>query len=90
MVAAVLLGAAPQASAANPGEWVFDLVILRPSTLVATVGGSVLFAGSAVVLAPFDFFAGNWGRDWPRVNELAETFVIGPGAYTFQRPIGEF
>lgn len=90
LATALLLGSASQASAANVAEWIFDVMVLRPGGVIATVGGAALFGASAVVLAPFDFFDGNFGSDWPRIDNSLDAFVLGPTEYTFERPIGEF
>jgi len=56
---------------------IFDLVILRPAGLVATVGGSVIF----IVALPFSLITGSVGKTF---NAL----VASPAEYTFYRTMG--
>ena len=55
----------------------FDLVVLRPLGLVATVGGIALF----IVSLPFSALGGN-------TDEAANKLVKAPFNYTFSRPLG--
>jgi hypothetical protein len=59
----------------------FDAVLLRPIGFVATVIGTGLFLPAALVSAP-------GGRD--SVQEAWELFVLVPGKYVFERPLGDF
>ena len=63
----------------EPGglEMGFDLLVLRPLGLVATVGGTALF----IVSLPFSLLGGNSG-------EAGRVLVADPFAYTFARPLG--
>ena len=55
----------------------FDLIVLRPLGIVATVGGAVLF----VISSPFSALGGN-------IDEAADKLVSAPFNYTFNRPLG--
>ena len=55
----------------------FDLFVLRPLGIVATVGGAVLF----VISLPFSALGGN-------TKEAADKLVTAPFNYTFTRPLG--
>ena len=55
----------------------FDLIVLRPLGIVATVGGVVLF----VISSPFSALGGN-------IDEAADKLVSTPFKYTFTRPLG--
>ena len=55
----------------------FDLIVLRPLGIVATVGGAVLF----VISSPFSALGGN-------IDEAADKLVSAPFNYTFKRPLG--
>jgi hypothetical protein len=57
----------------------FDLVVVRPLGLVATVGGIALF----IVQLPFALIAGEPPSD------PARRFIVEPAAYTFTRPLGQ-
>jgi hypothetical protein len=57
----------------------FDFVVVRPLSLVATVGGIALF----VAQLPLALIAG----DSP--SEPARRFIVEPAAYTFTRPLGQ-
>jgi len=61
------------------GEMIFDLVIIRPVGIIATVVGSVAF----VLSLPFSALGGN-------VGTAGEKLVKAPARYTFTRPLGEF
>ncbi|MCP4105717.1 MAG: hypothetical protein GY749_09290 [Desulfobacteraceae bacterium] len=58
---------------------IFDVVLLRPFGMLATVAGSALF----VVSLPFAAVGGNTGTTY-------ETMVEKPAKYTFTRPLGKF
>jgi hypothetical protein len=64
--------------APSAGAMAFDLVLVRPVSLVATVLGTGLF----VVSLPFTALAGD-------VKSPAERLVMEPARYTFTRPLGE-
>ncbi len=61
----------------NAASMMFDLVLLRPLGLVATVVGTAFF----VVSLPFSILGGNTG-------EAANKLVVEPAKYTFSRPLG--
>ena len=66
---------------ANPAVKAFDVVILRPLGLAATVVGVALFPAAAVLAAP-------GGRD--SVEEAWELFVLVPAKNVYSRPLGQF
>ena len=59
----------------------FDAVILRPLGLAAAVVGVALFVPAAILTAP-------GGRD--SIEEAWDLFVLTPGKYVFERPLGDF
>ena len=61
----------------NAASMMFDLILLRPLGLVATVIGTAFF----VVTIPFSALGGNTG-------EAAKKLVVEPAKYTFSRPLG--
>ena len=61
----------------NAASMIFDLVLLRPLGLAATVIGTAFF----VVSLPFSALGGNTG-------EAAKKLVVEPAKYTFSRPLG--
>ena len=61
----------------NAVSMMFDLVLLRPLGLAATVVGTAFF----VVSLPFSILGGNTG-------EAAKKLVVEPAKYTFSRPLG--
>ena len=61
----------------NAVSMMFDLVVLRPLGLVATVVGTAFF----IVSLPFSALGGNTG-------EAANKLVVAPAKYTFSRPLG--
>ena len=61
----------------NAVSMMFDLVVLRPLGLVATVVGTAFF----VVSLPFSILGGN-------TDEAANKLVVAPAKYTFTRPLG--
>jgi hypothetical protein len=85
--AALLVGTAVPAQAGskldnidrNSVNPVFDLVVMRPIGLAATVAGAVLFVPAGAVTALFHR---------PSVEPMFKTLVRGPYEFTFQDPIG--
>ena len=61
----------------NAVSMMFDLVLLRPLGLAATVIGTAFF----VVSLPFSVLGGNTG-------EAAKKLMVEPAKYTFTRPLG--
>ena len=61
----------------NAVSMMFDLVLLRPLGLAATVIGTAFF----VVSLPFSALGGNTG-------EAAKKLMVEPAKYTFTRPLG--
>jgi len=61
------------------GEMTFDLFILRPMGIFATLLGSAAF----VVSFPFSAMGGN-------VDAAYEKMIETPADYTFSRPLGSF
>ena len=61
------------------GAMTYDLVLLRPLGIAATIGGGAIF----VVSLPFSAIGGNVGRAW-------EALFVQPVAFTFARPLGAF
>jgi hypothetical protein len=61
----------------NAASMMFDLVILRPLGLAATVIGTAFF----IVSLPVSVLGGNTG-------EAAKKLVAEPARYTFSRPLG--
>ncbi len=61
------------------GAMMFDVAVIRPVGIVATAVGCVFF----VVSSPFAALGGN-------IHAAGEKLVKSPGAYTFNRPLGEF
>jgi hypothetical protein len=61
----------------NAVSMMFDLVLLRPLGLAATVVGTAFF----VVSLPFSVLGGNTG-------EAAKKLMVEPAKYTFTRPLG--
>jgi hypothetical protein len=60
---------------------IFDAVIVRPVGFVGAAVGAVLFVPAAIVSAP-------GGLD--SIQHALDVFVLAPGKYVFQRPLGEF
>ena len=58
---------------------IFDVILVRPIGIVATVVGSVFY----VVSLPFSLLGEN-------SDEAGQALVKDPAAYTFSRPLGEF
>jgi hypothetical protein len=56
----------------------FDLILLRPVGLAATIVGTAVF----IVSLPFSALGGN-------EEAAAENLIKGPFFYTFQRPLGQ-
>ncbi len=61
----------------NAASMIFDLVLLRPLGLAATVIGTAFF----IVSLPVSVLGGNTG-------EAAKKLVAAPAKYTFSRPLG--
>ncbi len=61
----------------NAASMIFDLVLLRPLGLAATVIGTAFF----IVSLPVSVLGGNTG-------EAAKKLVVEPAKYTFSRPLG--
>ena len=57
----------------------FDLAIVRPVSLTATVAGCGLF----VLALPLNLI------QWSSPKKNADALCVGPGKYTFVRPLGE-
>ncbi|MFP6622796.1 MAG: hypothetical protein VCC20_04905 [Myxococcota bacterium] len=76
---AVALAEADAAGAAPVAAVAFDLLILRPAGLVRFVLGSAI----ASVAIPFALVSG-------QTDEVVEQLIAEPGAYTFQRRLGDF
>ncbi|MEE2674677.1 MAG: hypothetical protein VX466_12830 [Myxococcota bacterium] len=57
----------------------FDLLVLRPAGLARFVLGSAI----ATVVLPFALISG-------QTEEIVEQLIGEPGAYTFQRKLGDF
>jgi ABC-type uncharacterized transport system permease subunit len=64
---------------ASADSMLFDLVLVRPVGIAASVVGQVLF----VVSLPFTLLGGN-------VGEAAKKLSWEPVKYTFARPLGKF
>ncbi len=63
----------------SAGAMVFDLFLMRPAGIAATVVGSVFF----IVALPFSKVGGN-------IMPAYEKMVLQPARFTFQRPLGDF
>jgi hypothetical protein len=61
------------------GAMVFDLLLVRPVSLVATVLGTALF----IVQLPLAVIQGDEG------SHAGEKLVLAPARYTFTRPLGQ-
>jgi len=61
------------------GEMMYDVIVVRPIGIAATVVGSVFY----VISLPFSLLGQNSGQ-------AGEALVKEPAAYTFKRPLGEF
>jgi hypothetical protein len=58
-----------------------DAVIVRPVGLVAAAVGAVLFVPAAIISAPGGLDA---------IQHALDIFVLAPGKFVFQRPLGDF
>jgi len=58
---------------------IFDVILVRPIGIVATVVGSVFY----VISLPFSLLGEN-------SDEASQALIKDPAAYTFSRPLGEF
>ena len=67
----------------SAGAMAFDLIVVRPVSLVA----SVLGLGLWVVQLPLNGIEAAATGEWP--PEAGEQLVVKPFAYTFTRPVGE-
>ncbi len=65
-------------AAPSPEAMAFDLVVVRPLGVVATIAGTVLFVASL----PIDLLAWN-------VKDPAQRLVVEPARFTFTRDLGE-
>ena len=61
------------------GAGAFDVILLRPIGVAATVGGF----GCFLILGPLAAASLGIGTVW-------DALVLGPAEYTFQRPLGAF
>ena len=61
------------------GEMMYDVIVVRPIGIAATIVGSVFY----VISLPFSLLGQNSA-------EAGEALVKKPAAYTFKRPLGEF
>ena len=61
------------------GAMTYDLVVVRPIGIIATLAGTVIF----VVSLPFSLLGDN-------VDTASEKLVKAPARFTFKRPLGEF
>ena len=61
------------------GAMTYDLVLVRPIGIIATLAGSVVF----VLSRPFSLLGDN-------VGTAGEKLVKAPARFTFKRPLGEF
>lgn len=68
-----------QVAAPSAAAMVFDVAIVRPVSLVATVAG----AGMFVVSLPFSALGHN-------TDKAGQRLVAEPAKYTFTRPLGDF
>ncbi|MDM8552716.1 hypothetical protein QUF72_21725 [Desulfobacterales bacterium HSG2] len=63
----------------SAGEMTFDLLLIRPFGMLATLLGSAAF----IVSLPFSAMGGN-------IEPAYEKMVVAPASYTFSRPLGSF
>jgi hypothetical protein len=68
------------------GDEAFDLVVLRPAGAVAFLVGSVFFAASVPVVAPYHAVKGSIEG----IRGAWDVFVYPPYEYTFLRDLGDF
>ena len=68
-----------RASTTNSSDVAADAMLVRPLCFLATVLGSAVF----VVTLPFTAPCGG-------VHKAADALVVGPGAATFTRELGDF
>ncbi|HWH71633.1 MAG TPA: hypothetical protein VNT26_19830 [Candidatus Sulfotelmatobacter sp.] len=69
---------AANGSAADPGEVILDIALIRPACLVSTIVGSVFFVVGLPVAAVSK-----------SVHSTAEALVVRPARATFTRPLGD-
>jgi hypothetical protein len=65
-------------SNATPGTTAYDILVVRPVGLVATVAGSAVF----ILGLPFSLISDS-------TEESAQQLVVKPANYTFSRPLGQ-
>jgi len=63
----------------DPGAMTFDLLVVRPLSMLATLLGSAAF----VVSLPFSAMGDN-------IEPAYEKMIESPAVYTFYRPLGSF
>lgn len=68
-----------EASTPSATAMAFDVAVVRPVSLVATVAGTGLF----IVSLPFSLLGHN-------TDKAGERLVAEPAKYTFARPLGNF
>lgn len=68
-----------------PGTFLFDIILFRPVSFIATVAGTAAFVG----LSPLTAFA---SIPYPHdaFDRTAEFLIKQPARYTFQRPLGVY
>jgi len=69
------------ASVRRAANTTFDVLFLRPTSLVVLVIGAGLFVPAAIMSSP--------GGKTP-VLEVWDRFVVQPASYTVMRPLGDF
>ncbi len=78
-VAVALAQGQTEDESASPGKMTFDLILVRPFGILATLLGSAAF----IVSLPFSAMGGD-------IEPAYEKMVVAPAAYTFSRPLGSF
>lgn len=76
-VTAQEMGTVTQEEGTDPALMVFDLLLVRPAGIGATILGTAVF----VVALPFSLAAGNTGESFDHLMKA-------PAQYTFHRPLG--
>lgn len=76
-VTAQEIGTVSEKEGTDPGLMAFDLLLVRPAGIGATILGTLVF----VVALPFSLAAGNTG-------ETFDNLMKTPAQYTFHRPLG--
>ena len=77
--AAALAQGQGEEESSSTGQMTFDLLLIRPFGMLATLLGSAAF----LVSLPFSALGGN-------VEPAYEKMVVAPALYTFDRPLGSF